>query len=303
MLGTLCRPSATLGLSRSLHLPSRPPSQQWKPLSPLSLFLVSPPQFPPSESTNKPSWSPASSSLSAVRGYSSSAPTQPPSNKEGEGRGGGGGGRGRRSDEQQRKNVNLLLYLIAVGLGMLALSYASVPLYRLFCQVTGLGGVTGVADNVKDRRVDRKKEFTVNFRSQSNTSLPWLFTPMQDSIDLYPGETGLAFFTATNVSDEPIIGVATYMVNPPVAGRYFEKIECFCFDEQRIGPGETVDMPVLFTINPDINQHESLRDVYDLTLSYTFFRSNDQSVYDFDDWDDIEKLEGRRASEVAPTSA
>uniref|UniRef100_A0A6B2LIS7 Cytochrome c oxidase assembly protein CtaG n=1 Tax=Arcella intermedia TaxID=1963864 RepID=A0A6B2LIS7_9EUKA len=175
-----------------------------------------------------------------------------------------------------------MLYLFASTIGMVGMSYAFVPLYRMFCQITGFGGTTQKIEKGTRYNVNTSKEITVNFSGQTASQLPWTFEPLQKSIDVYPGETVLAFYQATNNSDEPLIGIAMYGVYPPQAGKYFEKIECFCFDEQRIGPHETVDMPVLFTLNPDLLKSRSMKDVYNITLSYTFFLSSDQNIY----WDE-----------------
>jgi len=162
---------------------------------------------------------------------------------------------------------------------MVALSYASVPLYRLFCQVTGLGGTTQKADKGKRHKIDWSREVTVHFKAQTAGSLPWSFQPLQSTIDVHPGETALVFYRATNHSNEPLIGIATYMISPSAAGKYFTKIECFCFDEQRLGPGESLNMPVLFRIDADFGQNVLLKETHNLTLSYTFFRSSDQNIY------------------------
>jgi len=190
----------------------------------------------------------------------------------------------KREQKIKDKNKSFGLYLFAGIAGMVGLSYAFVPLYRMFCQVTGFGGTTQVSQSGKNHSINTSKEFTINFTGQSSAQLPWKFSPSHKSVDVYPGETVLAFYEATNTSDEPLIGIATYGVYPPQAGKYFEKIECFCFDEQRIGPKETVTMPVLFTLNPDILKSTPMQDVYDITLHYTFFLSTDQNIY----WDDSE---------------
>jgi len=169
------------------------------------------------------------------------------------------------------KNKTLGIYLFAGIIGMVGVSYAFVPLYRLFCQVTGFGGTTQKGQKGKRHKIDTSREMTVTFLGQSSAQLPWTFAPLQKSLDVYPGEPVLALYRATNHSDEPLIGIAMYGVTPPQAGKYFEKIECFCFDEQRVGPHETVDMPVFFTLNPDLLKSKSMKDVYNISLNYTFF--------------------------------
>jgi len=179
--------------------------------------------------------------------------------------------------KQQKNNKSLLYYMIAFVAAMVALSYASVPLYRLFCQVTGLGGTTQRVDPKKRKKIDMSRELTVHFKGQTQGSLPWSFEPLQSTVEVHPGESVLAFYRATNHSDEPIIGIATYMVTPSAMGKYFTKIECFCFDEQRLGPHESLNMPVLFSIDTDVSQNALLKETRNVTLSYTFFRSSDQT--------------------------
>eukprot|EP01127_Copromyxa_protea_P000632 TRINITY_DN10538_c0_g1_i1.p1 TRINITY_DN10538_c0_g1~~TRINITY_DN10538_c0_g1_i1.p1 ORF type:complete len:230 (-),score=44.39 TRINITY_DN10538_c0_g1_i1:34-723(-) len=192
------------------------------------------------------------------------------------------------SSRAKKSNHNIALYGLAGTIAMIGLSYLAVPLYRIFCQTTGMGGTTHKADRTKKTEVDMSKELTVTFASQVSSDLPWEFEPVQDHVDLYPGETVLAFFRATNYSDEPIIGIATYGVTPPQAGIYFEKIECFCFDEQRVGARETVMMPVLFRLDPALMKARNMRDVWNITLSYTFFPALDQSIEGIIDDDDTE---------------
>ena len=174
---------------------------------------------------------------------------------------------------------------LAVAIGTAGLSYASVPLYRMFCQATGFGGTVkthkgGGEEDGYDLPADpaslpNNRLLTISFNTDVDSSLPWSFKPVQRQVNVLAGQTALAFFEATNHSSEPIIGVATYNVAPMKAGAYFNKIQCFCFDEQRLLPGETVDMPVFFYVDPDFLDDRSLRSCSTLTLSYTFFRSSD----------------------------
>ena len=165
--------------------------------------------------------------------------------------------------------------LIALGAvaGMAGLSYASVPLYRMFCQITGFDGTTMRADKPADRVL--KREITIRFDATVGQGLPWTFKPEQVSQRLHVGETGLAFYAAKNLTDKPITGRATFNVQPAKAGRYFNKIECFCFTEQTLKPGEAVSMPVTYFIDPAIADDEGLDDVQTITLSYTFFPWDD----------------------------
>lgn len=157
---------------------------------------------------------------------------------------------------------------------MLAASYAAVPLYRIFCQVTGFGGTTQVSKaaptdipaDAKDRLV------TVQFDGNVNSQLPWAFEPAQREVTVKVGEQTLAFYRAKNLSDKPISGTATFNVSPPIAGAYFDKIACFCFTEQTLQPGETVEMPVSFFIDPSVVK-DSEMDGVTITLSYTFYRT------------------------------
>jgi cytochrome c oxidase assembly protein subunit 11 len=170
-----------------------------------------------------------------------------------------------------QRNAMTAIVLIGVVGGMAGLTYASVPLYRLFCQVTGYGGTTQVADRLPERVLDRV--ITVRFNADISASLAWQFRPEQRSIDVRLGEQALAFFTARNKSDAPTTGTATFNVTPAKAGSYFTKIACFCFDEQTLAPGQTADMPVTFFIDPKLADDRNLDDVTTITLSYTFFKS------------------------------
>jgi len=170
-----------------------------------------------------------------------------------------------------RKNQTILAGLVVLVGGMTALSFASVPLYRLFCQVTGYGGTPQIAEIHPD--AIGKREITVRFNSDVDPKLPWAFQPSQKAVTVKIGEEKLAFFQATNRSDKPVVGTATFNVTPLKAGLYFNKIQCFCFDEQRLNPGESAEMPVSFFIDPDILKDPNLNDVQTITLSYTFFRS------------------------------
>eukprot|EP00555_Chaetoceros_dichaeta_P012097 CAMPEP_0198259574 /NCGR_PEP_ID=MMETSP1447-20131203/8726_1 /TAXON_ID=420782 /ORGANISM="Chaetoceros dichaeta, Strain CCMP1751" /LENGTH=278 /DNA_ID=CAMNT_0043946997 /DNA_START=357 /DNA_END=1193 /DNA_ORIENTATION=+ len=253
------------------------------------------------------------------------------------------------------RNTKIASYAAATVIGALGATYASVPLYKMFCQTTGFGGTTqrvslGEWAETQDRRDESGKSkisqalwdkliqlsnvpsemlptsrgtshggkaktwtdeeaaarlaslrpiangrlITVRFDSTVGDVMPWSFTPTQLDVKVVPGETALSFFTATNHSDKAITGVATYNVHPPRAGFYFNKIQCFCFEEQRLLPGETVDMPVFFFIDPDYADDPQLRKVANITLSYTFFQTDEddeESENDDDDDDDEEEEE------------
>ncbi|GAA5972014.1 hypothetical protein JCM11641_002456 [Rhodosporidiobolus odoratus] len=177
-----------------------------------------------------------------------------------------------------QRNRSLALYSAATVLLVGAASYLAVPLYRVFCSTTGYGG-TPQTDSTKfspERlvaRTDLSSRIRVSFNADSSDSLPWSFTPQQKEVRVLPGETALAFYTAKNNSDEDIIGIATYNVTPANIAPYFAKVECFCFEEQRILAGEEVDLPVFFFIDRDYVDDPLMKDVQEVTLSYTFFRA------------------------------
>lgn len=172
------------------------------------------------------------------------------------------------------RNRRTMFAVSFIVVGMVGLAFASVPLYRLFCQVTGLGGTTQVAAAESDAVLDRT--ITVRFNASRDPSLPWSFQPEQRAVELRIGETGLAYYRADNRSPEPVVGVATYNVTPLKAGIYFNKLACFCFENQVLQPGEGIDMPVSFFVDPAIADDRSMDDVKTITLSYTFFRATDQ---------------------------
>lgn len=165
----------------------------------------------------------------------------------------------------QNKVAFRLLGLVAF---MLAMSFAAVPFYNWFCRVTGFGGVTQVAIEESDVVLDR--DITVRFDGSLDANMPWDFKPVQRTMTLKIGETGLAFYEAHNPTDEPIAGTASFNVYPYSAGYYFQKIDCFCFELQVLQPGETVQMPVTFYVDPEIVDDREAKYVKNITLSYTF---------------------------------
>lgn len=169
------------------------------------------------------------------------------------------------------KNRKLALSLLMVGIGMVCMAYGFVPLYRIFCQVTGIGGVTQKAEAAPEQVLGR--QMTVRFDAITDPRLPWEFEAQQVSMDVQVGKRSLAFFRTKNLADTPVTGMATFNVTPHKAGPYFNKIQCFCFDEQTLLPGEEVDMPVSFFVDPAIAEDENLDEVQTITLSYTFFKS------------------------------
>ncbi|CAI5991926.1 unnamed protein product, partial [Closterium sp. NIES-65] len=178
------------------------------------------------------------------------AARQPPNqqNQQARRRFGASGPTGRQAEA----NKSHLMYLIAAALAMLGAAYASVPLYRLFCQATGFGGTTQRKETVEEKVARQNahntaapaRELVIHFNADVAEGLPWRFIPTQREVRVRPGQSTLAFYTAHNKSDKPITGVSTYNVSPMKAGIYFNKIQCFCFEEQRLQPGETIDMPV-----------------------------------------------------------
>lgn len=171
----------------------------------------------------------------------------------------------------EQKNSRVAIVLAFVAVGMVGMSYAAVPLYRIFCQVTGYGGTTQTAE-LDQQEVILDRQIKVRFMANVNNDMPWNFKPVQLSETLKVGEHGLAFYEATNLTQEEITGNATFNVSPAKAGLYFTKIQCFCFTEQTLKPGERADMPVTFYIDPEIVDDPNLDDVNEIVLSYTFFR-------------------------------
>jgi cytochrome c oxidase assembly protein subunit 11 len=161
------------------------------------------------------------------------------------------------------------LSLVGLVAAMLGLSFAAVPLYRMFCQVTGYGGVPQQAAKSPGEVLDR----TVRIRFDANVArgLPWTFAPVERVIEVKIGETALAFFKASNTSDAPVTGTAIFNVAPELAGRYFTKIECFCFKEQTLAAGASIEMPVTFFVDPKFVEDEDTKNIAEITLSYTFY--------------------------------
>jgi cytochrome c oxidase assembly protein subunit 11 len=252
--------------------------------------------------------------ISNTRGFATERDADLRSNEEANSSSGSGssnnnGGRKKDSTNNERsraKNSSTFMYMTAVAIFTVGASYAAVPLYRLFCQVTGYGGTvvdgkaTAEGDTLSKLLALRKTEtkekpaipnqrtVTVHFNADVSTRLGWEFEPAQSSVRLKFGETTLAFYTAKNNTRTPITGVATYNVTPMKAGLYFNKIQCFCFDEQRLRAGEEIDMPVFFFLDPEMADDPRMDEVTEVTLSYTFFKSEDQMDGDAEDVADDE---------------
>jgi cytochrome c oxidase assembly protein subunit 11 len=170
--------------------------------------------------------------------------------------------------DQTGTNRRTVLKLVGIGVFMGALAWASVPLYDWFCRVTGFGGTPLVAEGGGEVVLDDTIE--IRFDASLERGMPWTFRPMERTVTLRIGETGLAFYEAHNPTDEPIAGSASFNVAPFSAGGYFTKIDCFCFEEQVLQPGETVQMPVTFYVDPAIVGDADAKHVPTITLSYTF---------------------------------
>lgn len=163
--------------------------------------------------------------------------------------------------------------LLAAGLAvsMTGLGYASVPLYRLFCQVTGFGGTTQRATGDAPGAVASGKTIAVRFDANHAPELPWEFKPERTVERIAVGARDIAFFSAKNLAKYPVTGTATFNVTPTQAGKYFNKIQCFCFTEQTLTPGKQVRMPVIFFVDPKIATDPATKDIEEITLSYTFY--------------------------------
>lgn len=170
------------------------------------------------------------------------------------------------------RNNRTMIQLLGVVVVMGAMAWAAVPFYSWFCRVTGFAGTTNVAKASPDVVLDEK--IRIRFDANVDTNLDWTFKPMQREIVLNIGESGLAFYEAVNHADYPITGTASYNVAPTIAGYYFNKIECFCFTEQVLQPGERVEMPVTFFVDPEMVENRDLAWVREITLSYTFHRTD-----------------------------
>ena len=173
--------------------------------------------------------------------------------------------------ELKRRNTRMALTVFAVVAGMVGLSFAFVPFYDAFCRALGLNGTTQVASSAPTTTVDIP--LTVRFDSNVDKALPWQFYPAEESVTLKLGETRTIHYVAKNTSDRPTTGTAVYNVTPEKVGVYFSKIDCFCFQEQILQPGETADMAVSFFLDPEMVADNTTEEVRTITLSYTFFRS------------------------------
>jgi len=180
-------------------------------------------------------------------------------------------------NELNQKNKRAGLIMLAVVLGMIGLSFASVPLYRMFCQVTGFDGTPNIDPNAKaDRILDKK--ITVRFNADMSSGMPWTFKAEAPSLTLNIGQKGMASFYARNNANVPIEGTAIFNVLPETAGKYFHKTQCFCFSRQTLEAGRDAHMPVVFFVDPSIAADPDLKDIDTITLSYTFFKADSKAL-------------------------
>ena len=190
------------------------------------------------------------------------------------------------------------MILTTLILGGIAISYA---LYQRFCQVTGYGGTTRRVEESNMSSPDRWKKrperpLTVKFYSNTNSNIPWVFYPLQNEVKLVPGESTLAFYRAENPSPDDIVGIASYNVVPAKAGIYFQKIQCFCFEEQLLPAKKGVDMPVYFVIDPDFVDDPNMHDVESISLFYTFFRAKDFDDLNAQAYDESQQQQQQQTS-------
>ncbi|MEO1730062.1 MAG: cytochrome c oxidase assembly protein [Pseudomonadota bacterium] len=180
--------------------------------------------------------------------------------------------------DTQRRNLRTGLMALALAAAMVGLGFASVPLYRLFCQVTGFGGTTQVASEGQANAAAAAatgKTISIRFDGSTAIGVPWDFSPTQITDTVTIGERDIATYVARNVGPNTITGTATFNVEPAQAGLYFHKVQCFCFTEQTLEPGQEVQMPVVYYIDPAILEDEFMADVEQITLSYTFHRAQE----------------------------
>jgi cytochrome c oxidase assembly protein subunit 11 len=175
------------------------------------------------------------------------------------------------ASEVSRRNKRVGLIALGSALAMLGLGYASVPLYKLFCEVTGFGGTTQRTSEAEAAKVQVvNQDISIRFDANVDRTMPWRFHPERTTDTAQLGGRRMAIYVARNMSDRPVTGTATFNVEPEQAGKYFHKIQCFCFTEQTLQPGQEVRMPVIYYVDPKILQDPDARDIEQITLSYTF---------------------------------
>ena len=172
----------------------------------------------------------------------------------------------------KQSNLRVALMAGAVAVSMVGVGFAAVPLYRIFCEVTGFGGTTMRVDEaVAATVVATDKPIVIRFDANHRSDLPWEFRPERTTDTVSIGAKDMSIFIAKNLSDQPVTATATFNVTPELAGKYFNKIQCFCFTEQTLKPGQQVRMPVLYYVDPKIMTDPETRDIEEITLSYTFY--------------------------------
>lgn len=185
-----------------------------------------------------------------------------------------------RTNNHSKSPIDGLLYSSSAAIFMVGLVYAAVPFYRMFCEETGFGGTLvkksdAVLKSNNVTPVPGAMPVKITFAADTGRDLPWQFKPEQRSVSVIPGQTALAFYNAKNLGHRDIVGMATYNIIPSKAAQYFNKIQCFCFEEQRLLPGEEVDMPIFFYLDPEYAFDPRMERVEEIILSYTFFESKE----------------------------
>ncbi|MGH1456137.1 MAG: cytochrome c oxidase assembly protein [Alphaproteobacteria bacterium] len=183
-----------------------------------------------------------------------------------------------QQDDLSKKNARMGIIVLGVVCFMIGLSFASVPLYNIFCRVTGWGGTTQVSTALPSEDEILDRDMTVRFDANVASDLDWYFKPESNSVTLKVGARGFINFIAENQDNVPVAGTAVFNVTPLKAGKYFQKVQCFCFNEQILRPNERVNMPVLFYVDPAIKDDRNLDDVKVITLSYSFFKTESEAL-------------------------
>ena len=178
-----------------------------------------------------------------------------------------------QESSKPKNNLSAVFLCLGLSFGMLAMSYAAVPLYEIFCQVTGYGGTTQRSDVASTTVLN--KSINVRFDANVSNDLDWEFAPKQRQVTIKIGENKQVAYVAKNIGTQTSFGTASFNVSPGAAGVYFNKMECFCFTEQKLAAGESIEMPVVFFVDPDIVNDPLLKDTKTITLSYTFFPDED----------------------------
>lgn len=183
---------------------------------------------------------------------------------------------GHKNNELIRKNARTGLMVLGGVFIMIGVSFAAVPLYDLFCRVTGFDGTPLVSAALPDTIIDR--DVTIRFNADTGRNMPWDFRPEMKEVTVKLGQKGLTNFYAHNRMNKPVSGTAVYNVTPPKAGKYFHKMQCFCFGLQTLEAGQSVDMPVVFYVDPSMNADQNMNDVKEITLSYTFYEADSKEL-------------------------